>query len=163
MTETSFDSAYEYTPALAARFARRELRGRYAAFVIVLAVGLGTSLLCLRDSSFYWLSGFLMGLVVAYSVMLFKWYRRSLAAAAVYSNATIAVHIDAAGIRLSSAILTSDCPWTSVAAVQRIPEGLLLVRKGSLQTVPIPNEALSEEAVAFVFAAVRSAGGRIGR
>jgi len=161
MSEPIFDSTYDYTPALAARFARRELRGRYGGFLIVLVVGAATSLLCLRDSSLYWLSGFVMGLVGAYSIMLIKWYRHSVATAAAYSSGPIGVHIDASGIRLSSPLLNSECPWSSVASVQRVPEGFLLVRKGSLQAVPLPDEALTPDSSAFVVAAVRSAGGRI--
>ena len=161
MSDALFESSYEYTPALAARLARRELRSRYGGFLIALAMGFAWALLCLRSSTLHWLSGFLMGLVAAFALMLVRWYRGTIAAASAYSGAPISVRLDDAGIHLSSSVINSECPWTSVAAVHRIPEGLLLIRRGSQQAVPVPHQTLSPEAVAFVVTAVRTAGGRI--
>ncbi|MFN7987928.1 MAG: YcxB family protein [Thermoanaerobaculia bacterium] len=163
MSDAAFDSSYDYTPALVARFARSELRSRYGGFLMALGMAFAWSLLCLRSSTLVWLSGFLMGFVAAFGVMLWKWYRGALASASVYAGAPISVRLDTAGIRLSSPVLTSECPWSSVAALHRLPEGFLLVRKGSQQAVPLPREALSPEAAAFLVSAVREAGGRVDR
>ncbi len=161
MSDTVFESSYEYTPVLAARLARRELRTRYGGLLIALSMGFAWAVLCLRSSTLHWLSGFLMGLVGAFALMLVRWYRSTVAAASAYSGAPISIRIHPAGIHLSSSVINSDCPWTSIAAVHRIPEGLLLIRRGSQQAVPLPHQALSSDSAAFVVAAVRAAGGRI--
>lgn len=161
MTAASFDSSYEYSSALGIQIARRELRTKYRGLLISLAVVVAWALFLLRDKEFHWLSGFLVGFVVALVVMLVKGYRTAVGRAVMYSGVIVSVHFDAQGIRLASAVLTSECPWQTISQVRRIPEGLLLVRRGSSQTVTIPHQALSPEAIAFLTSSVAAAGGRV--
>lgn len=161
VADVAFESSYMYTPVLAARIARRELFKRHRRFLVILALAFFWSLLCLRSSALSWLSGFLMGVSSAFVLILLRWYLSAIATASVYSDAPISIHLDLAGVRLSSSVINSECPWGSVAAVHRIPEGLLLIRRGAQQAVPLPFEALPTGAAAFVVSAVRNAGGRI--
>jgi hypothetical protein len=161
MAGPAYDSSYSYTPELAARFARRELTSRYGGLLVVLAVGLLWGVLCLFDRDLHVLAGLLFGMVLAYAATLVRWYRATVRAAALYEGRSIAVHFDTELLRLASPVMTSECPWSSVAAARRVPEGLLLERRGTRQTVPIPAQALSTEALAFLLARVAAAGGRV--
>lgn len=156
-----FDSSYEYTPALAARMARRSLRVQYGGFLITLIPPFLFGIYLLGDHSYHWLSGFLCGTVFSLILVLINWYRAAVGAAKIYAGQPISVHLDSVGLHLSSPVLTSACPWKSIAAVHRIPEGLLLVRRGSAQLVPMPMQALTPESIAFIMACVHAAGGRI--
>jgi hypothetical protein len=158
-----FDSSYEYTPALAARMARRCLRFQYGGFLITLIPPFLFGIYLMSDHAYHWLSGFLCGAVFSLLLSLINWYRAAVGAARIHAGDPISIHLDSGGLRLSSSLLTSASPWQSIAAVHRIPEGLLLSQRGSAHLVPIPMQALTPESIAFIMSCVRAAGGRIGK
>jgi hypothetical protein len=162
MADQTFDFSYEYTRAFATRLARRELLTRHLGFLISLAFFLFVAWALAGESDLNWLSGFFAGIACAFVYVYIRWYRRCLATAAPYAGKVISVHLNAAGLRLVSPVVASEVAWSGIVAVRRTPEALLIMSEGREENgIPIPSEALSPEAMAFVVSSVAAAGGRV--
>ena len=158
MADQTFDFSYEYTRAFAARLARRELMTRHLGFLISLVFFLFLAWVLAGESDLNWLSGFFAGIVCAFVYGYIRWYRRCLATAAPYVGKVISVHLNATGLRIVSPVATSEVAWSAVVSVRPTPEALLIMPEGREENgVPIPREALSPEATAFILSSIAAA------
>ena len=158
---SSFDFSYECTAPLADAILRREFLKRLVALLGISAILAAVALILVGQSEFSWLGGWIYGILVgsttSWGVLLAKLYQSSSNGLKAYVGHQISIHLDERGLRITSPLQDSQCPWWAVISVKESPQALFLTRRGALGQVILPLEVLSEEAVAFVKTSVSGA------
>jgi hypothetical protein len=146
---------YTYSRPQLRQYFRNELWRTQRGVLVALPILLGAVIWMSRSQEDWWFAGFLAGIIFCYLLMVYTSYRR-LDLFPVDQPMTLTFR--ESGIHFQSALVVSDVPWSSIRAVRRTVDGLVLNSRTTRRPVLVPAAVLTEEIVAFVQRQVRQEG-----
>jgi hypothetical protein len=113
------------------------------------------------DPDSWWFAGFLVGLCLAYALLVYSGFRQL---ELFPFDQPITTTITETGLHFSSPLVVSDVPWASIRAARETKDGLVLTSRFTRRPVLLPSAVVSKELTAFVVGKVRqhSAGSKDG-